>query len=91
MGKRVKPARIIRWAKPAKCPSCGNRLFLIVVYVCPSNIVWDNVEKFDLEGYFLSPQKKVRDNRGNFCQFLLLMFMYSNKDCRLKVFDEDKM
>ena len=32
MGKRGRPARIIRCAKPAKCPNCGNRHFLIVVY-----------------------------------------------------------
>ena len=37
MGKRGRPARIIRCAKPAKCPKCGNRHFLIVVYGYPSN------------------------------------------------------
>ena len=58
MGKRGKPKRIIRCAKPAKCPSCENRHFLIVVYGYPSNEVWDNVDKYDIRGCCFHPTRK---------------------------------
>ena len=48
MGKRGRPARIIRCAKPAKCPKCGNRHFLIVVYGYPSNEVIDEIDKLQI-------------------------------------------
>ena len=46
MGKRGLPKRIIRCAKPAKCPRCDNRHFLIVVYGYPSNEVIDEIDKY---------------------------------------------
>ena len=50
MGKRGKPKRIIRCAKPAKCPECGNRKFLIVVYGMPTQKVWDDTGRYDCRG-----------------------------------------
>ena len=44
MGKRGRPARIIRSGKPAKCPKCGGKDFLIVVYGYPSNEVIDEID-----------------------------------------------
>ena len=61
MGKRGRPARIIRCAKPAKCPKCGNRHFLIVIYGYPSNQVIDEIDKYDIKGCCLPPYKKVRE------------------------------
>ena len=45
MGRRGRPARIIRSGKPAKCPKCGGKDFLIVVYGYPSNEVIDGIDK----------------------------------------------
>ena len=71
MGKRGKPKRIIRCAKPAKCPSCANRHFLIVVYGYPSNEVWDNVDKYDIRGCCLICRKNI-DNLSKLEGFIPL-------------------
>ena len=41
MGKTGRPSRIIRSGKPAKCPKCTIRHFLIFVNGYPSNEVID--------------------------------------------------
>ena len=86
MGKRGSPARIIRCAKPAKCPKCGNRHFLIVVYGYPSNEVIDEIDKYDIRGCCLPPYKKVRDKSGNYYHCPEPKYVCSNQDCRLEVF-----
>ena len=86
MGKRGRPARIIRSSKPAKCPSCGNRQFLIVVYGYPSNEVIDEIEKYDIRGCCLPPYKKVRDKSGDYFHCPEPRYVCSNKNCRLEVF-----
>ena len=86
MGKRGKPARIIRCAKPAKSPSCGNRHFLIVVYGYPSNEVIDEIDKYDIRGFMMPPFQKVKDKSGNIYHCDVPKYMCSNKDCRLEVY-----
>ena len=86
MGKRGRPARIIRCAKPAKCPKCGNRHFLIVVYGYPSNEVIDEIDKYDIRGCCLPPYTRVRDKFGQDYHFPEPKYSCSNKDCRLEVF-----
>ena len=86
MGKRGRPARIIRCAKPAKCPKCANRNFLIVVYGYPSNEVIDEIDKYDIRGCCLPPYKKVRDKSGNYYHCPEPKYVCSNQDCRLEVF-----
>ena len=86
MGKRGLPKRIIRCAKTAKCPSCGNRHFLIVLYGYRSPEVWDEVYKYDIRGCCMPPYKKVKDKSGNYYYFSESKNMCPNKDCRLEVF-----
>ena len=87
MGKRGRPARIIRSGKPAKCPKCGGKDFLIVVYGYPSNEVIDQIDKYDIRGCCLPPYKKVRDKKsGEFLSCPEPKYSCSNKDCRLEVF-----
>ena len=45
MGKTGRPARIIGSGKPAKCPKCATRHFLIFVSGYPSNEVIDEIDK----------------------------------------------
>ena len=87
MGKRGRPARIIRSGKPAKCPKCGGRDFLIVVYGYPSYEVIDQIDKYDIRGCCLPPYKKVRDKKsGELLSCPEPKYSCSNKDCRLEVF-----
>ena len=48
MGRRGRPARIIRSGKPAKCPKCGGSDFLTVVYGYPSNEVIDEINPISI-------------------------------------------
>ena len=86
MGKRGIPKRIIRCARPAKYPSCGNSHFLIVIYGYPTPEVWDEVDKYDIRGCCMAPYKKVKDKSGNYYHCPEPKYMCSNKDCRLEVF-----
>ena len=58
---RLKPKRIIRSGKPAVCPECGNRKFLIVVYGMPTQKVWDDTGRYDCRGCCLPPYVEVVD------------------------------
>ena len=87
MGKRGRPARIIRSGKPAKCPKCGGKDFLIVVYGYQSNEVIDEIDKYDIRGCCLPPYKNVRDKKsGELLSCPEPKYSCSNKDCRLEVF-----
>ena len=86
MGKRGRPARIIRCAKPAKCPKCGGRDFLIIVYGYPSNEVIDEIDKYDIRGCMMPPFQKVKDKSGNTYHCDVPKYSCSNKDCRLEVY-----
>ena len=87
MGRRGRPARIIRSGKPAKCPKCGGKDFLIVVYGYPSNEVIDEIDKYDIRGCCLPPYKRVRDKKsGELLSCPEPKYSCSNKDCRLEVF-----
>ena len=56
------PKRIIRSGKPAKCPECGNKKFLIVVYGMPTQKVWDDTGRYDCRGCCLPPFVEVDKN-----------------------------
>ena len=81
------PKRIIRSGKPAKCPECGNKKFLIVVYGMPTQRIWDDTGRYDCRGCCLPPYREVVDHKdGNTYHCPEPKYVCSKKRCSLEVY-----
>ena len=84
---RKQPKRVIRSGKPAVCPECGNRKFLIVVFGMPTQKIWDDTGRYDCRGCCLPPYVEVVDHKdGNIYHCPEPKYVCSKKKCSLEVY-----